>query len=283
MRTARHQRHASDRRRERLDDEARLAIWIRVQHERRARRRGDRAAASTPPPSVPKARQLPLVVRPAALHLDPHLEKHACRRTCAPCRRRACDAIAFIRAPPSPSRIARWLALSTYTVAWMRRSRAVERELVDCHGRRIRNFVAELAKDLLAHELGREETLVAIGDVVGRIERRRQEAAARRSPPSAHRAACRAPRRPARWPRSRAVRAISASERQQRATCRRRRSILLTATTTGTLAGTSAMTARSAAVRRARVDDPDGGVHIARALSRTVRFSRSFSGERWRV
>ena len=102
-------------------------------------------------------------------------------------------------------------------------------KLLDDDGRRVRNLVAELAEDLLADELGREEALVAIGDVVVadraaatagsmlrdlRLQRRRA-----RVPRSADTGTIAANSRSA---------AISRDARQQRALVRRRRSILLT-------------------------------------------------------
>ena len=52
-------------------------------------------------------------------------------------------------------------------------------EAVDHHRRRVRHLVAQLAEDLLAHALGREEALVAIGELVGGIEQRRWRQQAR--------------------------------------------------------------------------------------------------------
>ena len=158
----------------------------------------------------------------------------------------------------------------------MRRSVALDGELVDPHSRGVGNLVAEQAKDLLADELGGEEALVAIGEVVLGIQRRRHAAGARRSRPQARAAACPAPPISARSPRTgtapRSPRCAAAAP-----PCPATRSILLTAATTGTRAGSSAND------RAIGVGDPRGIDHehhdtsTPPSASRTARLRRSLS------
>src|SRR5207249_792618 len=112
-RTARHQRYASVRCRHRLDDDARFAVGIRVQDERRL---------VVAPLAWLSHAQYPSCVSMRSSFAQPGLTRTQTSRNTLPpnkcsMSRRAPVAIAFMRDPPSPSRIARWLAFSTKTVA----------------------------------------------------------------------------------------------------------------------------------------------------------------------
>ena len=149
-------------------------------------------------------------------HLAPRPRGTPCRRRGAPCRARASVAIAFIRAPPSPSRIAALARLVDVDRRVDPAQRAVHARSCRCHGRRIGNLVAEQPEDLLADELGGEEALVAVGELVCRIERRRFRQPRAISPRSA--VELRAPFRatPARSRRRRTAARDLGQQRQQR-------------------------------------------------------------------
>ena len=207
---------------ERLDDEARLAIRIRVQYERRLVVAAlAQQSSSSVRPQVPSTR-----AASASRRCPTSRSSRAPRRrgtrlppNSASMSPRACDAIAFIRAPPSPIRIALWLDLSTSTVGANPAQVAFVLEAFDDHGRRVRHLVAELAKDLLAHELGGEEALVAIGQLVVGVERRSFGQMLRDRLASAPAGRCRARREIGTSAANSRNAAISRDARQQRRAC----------------------------------------------------------------
>ena len=98
----------------------------------------------------------------------------------------------------------------------MRRRLPSRLELLDRPPRRVGQLVAQQAEDALAHELGGEEALGAVGDLVlARRSAAPRAGSLRISSSSALRAACPSPRSPARAPRSRARRArVDAASRR---------------------------------------------------------------------
>ena len=97
---------------------------------------------------------------------------------------RAAVAISFIRAPPAPSRMARWFSRIHVNRGVDPAQRALLLETIDRHRRRVRHFLAQQPEDLLPDELGGEKALVAIGDLVRGHRSRRPPAAAREPPPA---------------------------------------------------------------------------------------------------
>ncbi len=67
--------------------------------------------------------------------------------------------------------IAFWPSRSTQITAPMRSRRAVDLEALDLDRRGIRQFLAELAHQLLAHQLAGEEALALVGDLVLAVQR----------------------------------------------------------------------------------------------------------------
>ena len=182
--------------------------------------------------------------------------------------RRACVAIAFIVAPPSPIRIARWLGLSTQHDGADAAQLALLLEAARCTTVVAYGTSSPSRRKIFSRiELGREEALVAVGE---RRRRRRAPAprAARvRSPPCSasscvpfsrrhrHERGEIAPRRELRE-RAAAARALSASA-----------STLLTATTTRARRRAAARrTSRSAGVSCAASIDQHDDVDVGEAL-----------------
>ena len=139
-------------------------------------------------------------------------------------------------APFSPITIALWPSRSTKMVAAMRRRLPSSSNCSIDHRDRVRQLVAQQAEDALAHELGGEEALGAVGDLVGLVDRRRLRAGAcgsRRSSGLQLRALLGAHRHE-RGEVARAF-AASASACGELAPCRATRSTLFSARITGTL------------------------------------------------
>ena len=112
---ARDHRHAPDSRRERLDDQARFAIRDTRAARMPARRRAAVAVGACHVlhcRSVAEARERRVAVGPAALHAHEDLEEHLAAEERS-MSWRASVAMPSCARRPSPSRIARWLALST--------------------------------------------------------------------------------------------------------------------------------------------------------------------------
>ena len=114
---ARHQRDPSVLCREGLHDEAGLAIGERVQDEGRLIVAAQRLGACGHGRCAVAAQYPNRVSSASSSAQPPFTRTHTSRNTLPPNRRsmstRAVEAISFIRSPPAPSRIARWLSRST--------------------------------------------------------------------------------------------------------------------------------------------------------------------------
>ncbi len=155
-----------------LDDQAGLAVRVAVQHEARLLvdallgAHGSRRQVAT---LVAQALEGALVVGPAALDLDPGFETLESKSFSS--SRRASVAMRLRRSPPLPITIALWASRLTMIAALMRAQARLGLELLDLDGHAVGQLLAELAEQLLAEELGGQEALAAVGDVVRRRDR----------------------------------------------------------------------------------------------------------------
>ena len=145
----------------------------------------------------------------------------------------------------------------------MRRSAPFVLEAVDRHRRAVGQLLAEQPEELLAQQLGGEEALVAVGELVLRIQRRPLAAGrAAISPQQLVELRPASARSPARSRRRRASARRCASNGSSGALSPTMSILLIARSTTCPASGSSASTARSAAVEAQRLDHEEDHVDV---------------------